>query len=62
MIIAIKLRKNNMDDDKKTQSDDCGCGHSHKLPEDKVEDMKEAIKDLGYKVEDTEDGDIKVTE
>jgi hypothetical protein len=55
-----------MDDDKKIQSDDCGCGHDHshhhKLPEDKVEDLKEALKKLGYNIEETEDGDIKVTQ
>jgi hypothetical protein len=50
--------------DKKKKSDcdcDCGCDHGHKLPEDKVDDLKEALKKLGYNVEETEDGDIKVT-
>jgi len=41
--------------------DDCGCDHGHKLPEDKVEDLKEALKKLGYNLEETEDGEIKVT-
>lgn len=46
----------------------CNCGHcghdeeqKHKLPEDKVEDLKDAIKELGYNVEETEDG-IKISE
>jgi hypothetical protein len=49
--------------DKKKKKSDCGCGcdHSHKLPEDKVDDLKEALKKLGYTVEETADGDIKVT-
>lgn len=53
-----------MDKKKKTDDcscDDCGCSHGHKLPEDKVEDLKEALKKLGYNLEETEDGEIKVT-
>lgn len=48
-----------MGDDKKKCN--CGCGHGDKLPEDKVEDLKDAIKKLGYSIEETEDGEIKVT-
>ena len=33
----------------------------YKLPEDKVEDLKSALEQLGYKVKETEDGEIKVT-
>jgi len=33
----------------------------HKLPEDKVEDMIKDIKDIGFKVEKTEEG-IKISE
>ncbi|HRZ95833.1 MAG TPA: hypothetical protein P5262_04705 [Candidatus Moranbacteria bacterium] len=50
-----------MGDDKKKCNCDCGCGHGGKLPEDKVEDLKDALKKLGYKLEETEDGEIKVT-
>jgi hypothetical protein len=48
----------------------CGCGHctcsdddaDKKAPEDKVEDLKKDIADLGFHVEETEDGEIKVSE
>jgi hypothetical protein len=50
-----------MDNDKKNKECDCGCDHSHKLPEDKVDDLKDALKKLGYNLEETEDGEIKVT-
>lgn len=33
----------------------------YKLPEDKVEDLKSDLKQLGYDVQETEDGEIKVT-
>ncbi|MDQ1284009.1 MAG: hypothetical protein QG620_357 [Patescibacteria group bacterium] len=33
-----------------------------KTPEEKVDDLKKAIKDLGYKVEKTEEGEIRVSE
>ena len=49
-----------MDKDKKNCDCDCGYGHDHKLPEDKVEDLKDALKKLGYSLEETEDGDIHV--
>lgn len=50
-------------------SQNCGCGHcscddeekSNKSPEEKVDDLKEAIIALGYKVEDTPEGDIKIS-
>jgi len=51
-----------MEKDKKNcECEDCGCGHDHKLPEDKVEDLKDALKKLGYGLEETKDGDIRVT-
>ncbi|MFZ2976010.1 MAG: hypothetical protein WA055_05295 [Candidatus Moraniibacteriota bacterium] len=39
----------------------CACD-AHRTAEDKVEDLKEAIVALGYKVEDTPEGDIKISE
>lgn len=53
-----------MDEDTKTQADDCGCGqnHDHKLPEEKVEDLEEAMRKIGFKVEETKGGEIKVTQ
>jgi len=32
----------------------------YKTPEDKVEDLKKAIQDLGFKVEDAGEGEIKI--
>lgn len=32
-----------------------------KTPEEKVEDLKEAIKEIGYNIEETEEG-IRITE
>lgn len=49
-----------MNDNKKCDCN-CGCNHGDKLPEDKVEDLKDALKKLGYNLEETKDGDIKVT-
>lgn len=53
----------------------CGCGHHchddvQEEPSDdaialagkKVESLKKAIQDLGYKVDETPDGEIKITE
>jgi len=47
----------------------CGCGHcdcedepKEKSPEEKVKKLKEEIKNLGYKVEETPDGEIKISE
>ncbi|KKQ14629.1 MAG: hypothetical protein US30_C0001G0082 [Candidatus Moranbacteria bacterium GW2011_GWF2_36_839] len=39
----------------------CACD-IHRSAEDKVEDLKEAIAALGYKVEQTPEGDIKISE
>ena len=46
----------------------CGCGHrgcinsdNDKTPEEKVEELKRAIRELGFKVEETEEG-IKISE
>lgn len=39
----------------------CACD-IHKSPEQKVESLKQAIADLGYKVEETKDGEIKISE
>ncbi len=38
----------------------CVCG-VHKSPEEKVEDLKADIAALGYKVENTPEGDIKIS-
>ncbi len=53
-------------------SDSCQCGHdcgcnqkkdAPKIsPEEKVENMKKAIANLGYLVEDTGEGEIKISE
>ena len=47
----------------------CGCGHcdcddeqAKKTPEEKVKDLEKEIADLGYKVEETTDGEIKISE
>jgi hypothetical protein len=32
------------------------CGKIHKSPEEKVDDLKKALQELGYSVEETEDG------
>jgi hypothetical protein len=47
----------------------CNCDHSDcddkkeiRTPESKVEDLIKAIKDLGFKVEKTKDGEIRITE
>jgi hypothetical protein len=53
-------------------SDSCGCGHCHcdndnppaggeKTPEEKLEALKKDISDLGFHVEETSTGDIKIT-
>ena len=39
----------------------CGCGDKFADPEEKVEHLKEAIKELGYKIEETEEG-IRISE
>ena len=43
----------------------CGCGHcdcddeqAEKTPEEKVKDLEKEIADLGYKVEETTDGEM----
>jgi len=51
------------DDD--TQEDSCGCGHDHghEMPVITPEEMaklKAAIIEAGYKIEETEDGEIKI--
>jgi hypothetical protein len=47
----------------------CGCAHcdcdgdkDEKSPEEKVEELKKDIASLGYLVEDTPDGEIKIIE
>lgn len=47
--------------------DNCGCNQndcekSEKSPEEKVEDLKKAIEDLGYKTKKTGEGEIKISE
>ena len=44
-----------MDEDNKIEE------KNYKLPEEKVEDLKDALREVVYKVEETEDGEIKVT-
>ncbi|MFA6159938.1 MAG: hypothetical protein WC678_02495 [Parcubacteria group bacterium] len=39
----------------------CVCDVHKKSAEDKVEDLKQAIAALGFKVEETPDGDIKMS-
>jgi len=34
--------------------------HRFTIPEDKLDRLKEAIKELGYNIEETEDGEIKI--
>lgn len=47
----------------------CGCGHCHcsenpteKTPKEKVKELERKLEDLGYKVEKTPEGDIKISE
>ena len=51
----------------------CGCGHcacdddnspigEEKTPEDKVKDLEKEIEGLGYNVEETPEGEIKISE
>jgi hypothetical protein len=46
---------------KDIEKDACTC-NIHKSPEEKVDDLKEAIAALGYKVTETPEGDIKISE
>jgi hypothetical protein len=43
---------------------DCGCNHNEKeaAAKEKVENLKKAIADLGFHVEETTDGEIKISE
>lgn len=51
-------------------SDHCGCGHCSCDDEEEVDKstqekfiaLKKAIADLGYKIEETSDGEIKISE
>jgi hypothetical protein len=50
-------------------SDHCGCGHCscddeevEKSTQEKIIALKKAIADLGYKIEETENGEIKLSE
>jgi len=51
----------------------CGCGHcdcdethppagGEKTPEEKVKELEKKLEDLGYKIEKTPEGDIKILE
>jgi hypothetical protein len=47
----------------------CGCGHcdcnddsKEKQPEEKVEDLKKALEELGYDVKENDNGEIIVGE
>lgn len=40
----------------------CGHHHNHESSHAKIESLKEAIRELGFKVESTENGDIKISE
>lgn len=46
---------------KDIEKNTCSCD-VHKSPEKKVEDLKKAIADLGYKIEETSQGDIRISE
>jgi anti-sigma28 factor (negative regulator of flagellin synthesis) len=45
--------------------DGCGCSQDNcenkKTTEEKIASLKQAIKNLGYKVEETENGEIKIS-
>jgi hypothetical protein len=56
-----------MTDNKNEKEEDFDCVDENcrfrisKSAEDKVDDLKNAIKELGYKIEDTEEGEIKIS-
>ncbi len=41
---------------------DCGCEHGDKSTKEKLDSLKKSIADLGYKVEENEEGEIKITQ
>lgn len=49
-------------------TNNCGCGHcgcgngEEKSPEEKIDDLKKAIEELGYKTEETPEGEIKISQ
>lgn len=48
-----------------TEEDSCGCGHDHghdmpAITPEEMEKLKAAIIEAGYKIEETEDGEIKI--
>ena len=51
-------------------TNNCSCDHCDrndeekniKTAEEKVDNLKKDIADLGYKIEETEEGDIKISE
>ena len=59
----IKIKKEEIDEEFECVDEDCTFKMSKKFksPEEKVEDLKNAIKDLGYKVEETGEG-IRISE
>jgi hypothetical protein len=58
-----KIKKEEVDQEFECVDEDCTFKVSKKFksPEEKVEDLKRAIKELGYQVEETEEG-IKISE
>jgi hypothetical protein len=45
--------------------DSCGCGHDHAAPSitpEKLEHLKKAILEAGYKIEETPEGEIRILE
>ena len=50
-------------EEEKDATDGCDCGHEHYLisPEDKAK-LEEAIKDAGFEVQETPDGEIQILE
>lgn len=44
------------------KSCDCVCEHEDKSTEKKLASLKKSIIDLGYKIEETEEGEIKISQ
>lgn len=52
-------------DENESAEDTCGCGHDHKHAEispEEIENLKKAILEAGYKIEETADGELKILE
>jgi hypothetical protein len=52
----------------KIMTDSCGCAHCHcdddqeKAPKEKVKKLEKDIEELGFKIEETPEGEIKISE